>query len=35
MVIKDFELGRKKRFNAQQINDMKNKLYSLDVGTKK
>mgnify|MGYP000875725821 CR=1 FL=1 len=35
LCIRDFELNRKKRFNIQQINDMKVKLYFMDVGTKK
>ena len=35
MCIKDFELNKKKKFNIQQINEMKQKLYFLDVGSKK
>lgn len=33
--IRDFDMNKKKRFTAMQIAEMKNKLYSYDVGTKK
>lgn len=35
LCIRDYEVNKKKRFSAQQINDMKTRLYSFDVGSKK